>query len=80
MRRIEPASSTSWCPRENEKDVKDIPSTVLKSVEIQFVEHMDDVLRAALVLEDPENFLKPRAGEGVLPTPNPVAQADVVTH
>jgi len=67
-------------PRENEKDVKDVPSVVLRSVELHFVEHMDEVLRAALVLDDPESFLNPRAGEGMLPTPDPVAHADVVTH
>jgi len=45
-------------PKENEKDIKEIPSSVLKKVEISFVENMDDVLRQALVLEKPEEIFK----------------------
>ncbi len=45
-------------PKENEKDLKDIPAKVLKSLEIFPVEHMDDVLRQALVLADPEKLFK----------------------
>ncbi len=45
-------------PKENEKDLKDIPSRVLKSMEIFPVENMDDVLRTALVLTDPEKLFK----------------------
>jgi ATP-dependent Lon protease len=41
-------------PKENKKNLKDIPATVLKAVEIVFVEHMDEVLPHALVL-DPED-------------------------
>jgi ATP-dependent Lon protease len=37
-------------PRENEKDLKDIPSNVLKQIEIIFVENMDEVLPHALVI------------------------------
>jgi len=45
-------------PKDNEKDLKDIPSKVLKSLEIFPVEHMDEVLRQALVLTDPEKLFK----------------------
>jgi ATP-dependent Lon protease len=45
-------------PKDNEKDLKDIPSKVLKSMEIFPVEHMDEVLRQALVLTDPEKLFK----------------------
>jgi len=45
-------------PKENEKDIKDIPPAILKKVEIIFVEHMDDVLKAALVLEKPDEIFK----------------------
>jgi len=37
-------------PGENNQDIKDIPKTVLKEVEIQPVEHLDEVLREALVV------------------------------
>ena len=46
-------------PKENEKDLKEIPPKVLKAMEIIPVEHMDEVLRAALVLEDPEALFTP---------------------
>src|SRR5215472_5068583 len=45
-------------PKENRKDLKDIPKKVLKVMRIIAVEHMDDVLRAALKLEHPETFLR----------------------
>ena len=48
-------------PKENEKDIKDIPDVILKKIEISFVEHMDDVLRQALVLEKPEEIFKKKA-------------------
>ena len=45
-------------PSENEKDLKDIPVKILKAVEVKLAEHMDEVLRYALVLDNPEDFLK----------------------
>jgi ATP-dependent Lon protease len=71
-------------PAENEKDIRDIPATVLKNVSIRLVDHMDQVLRQALVLERPEDFLrKAPAEEPVAPAtfevPPPV-ETDVVTH
>ena len=45
------------CPRENERDLEEIPKEVLKAVEIVLVEHADQVLRAALRLDDVESFL-----------------------
>jgi ATP-dependent Lon protease len=45
-------------PKDNEKDLKDIAAKVLKSLEIFPVESMDDVLRQALVLTDPEKLFK----------------------
>jgi ATP-dependent Lon protease len=44
-------------PKENEKDLKDIPKKVRRVMKIHCVEHMDDVLRNALALERPETFL-----------------------
>ncbi len=35
-------------PKDNKKDLDDIPSYVLKSLEFVFVEHMDEVLKVAL--------------------------------
>jgi ATP-dependent Lon protease len=52
-------------PKENEKDIEEIPATVLKTVELELVGHMDDVLKKALAVDDPESFLKrtPLPGE-----------------
>src|SRR5579864_96166 len=50
---------TVLIPKENEKDVDEIPSQILKGLTMVKVEHMDDVLKRALVLDDPESFLKP---------------------
>ncbi|MDE0213934.1 MAG: endopeptidase La, partial [Deltaproteobacteria bacterium] len=45
---------TVLIPEENKKDIHDIPSTILKGVELVLVSHMDDVLKRALVVSDPD--------------------------
>jgi len=45
-------------PKENEKELKDIPSMVLKQIEIVFVEHMDEVLNHALILDEGDTLFK----------------------
>ena len=42
---------TVLIPKDNEKDIKDIPKEVLKRVEIIPVEHVDKVLMKALSIE-----------------------------
>ena len=49
--------TTVIMPKENAKDLRDIPKRVLKTLKVVPVEHMDEVLRAALVLPNPANFL-----------------------
>jgi ATP-dependent Lon protease len=39
-------------PKDNEKDLADVPANVLKALDIVFVEHMDEVIKAALVPQD----------------------------
>ena len=39
-------------PKENERNLKEIPAKILKSLEIDLVDHMDDVLQIALKLKD----------------------------
>ena len=36
-------------PKDNEKDLADVPANVLKALEVIFVEHVDDVLKVAFV-------------------------------
>ena len=45
-------------PKENEKDVREIPKKVRAALAIVPVESADEVLREALVLENPEEFLR----------------------
>ncbi|HLG18213.1 MAG TPA: endopeptidase La, partial [Bdellovibrionota bacterium] len=49
---------TVFIPKENQKDVRDIPPNIRREVKLIFVEHADDVLRQALELPKPEDFLK----------------------
>jgi ATP-dependent Lon protease len=49
--------TTVIMPKENAKDLRDIPKRVLKTLKVVPVEHMDEVLRHALVLPNPETFL-----------------------
>ena len=51
-------------PKENEKDLKEIPADVLRALRIEMVEHMDEVLARALAVEDPGRFL--HAGDHAL--------------
>jgi ATP-dependent Lon protease len=74
---------TVLIPAENEKDIKEIPATILRTISIALVEHMDQVLRQALVLEQPEEFLKkPAPVQPTVPPPfvAPPAETDIVTH
>jgi ATP-dependent Lon protease len=51
---------TVLIPKENAKDLKEIPEKILQEIEIELVEHMDDVLRHALtVKDDRELFQEP---------------------
>ena len=45
-------------PADNEKDIEEIPATVLKTVEMIAVSHMDEVLKKALVIDDPDALFK----------------------
>jgi ATP-dependent Lon protease len=45
-------------PADNEKDIEEIPATVLKTVELELVSHMDQVLKKALVVNDPEGLFR----------------------
>jgi ATP-dependent Lon protease len=42
-------------PKENEKDLKDIPKSISKQIQFVFVEHMDEVLSHSLILMDGES-------------------------
>lgn len=45
-------------PKENEKDLKDIPLSISKQIKIISVEHMDEVLSHALIFNEGDNLFK----------------------
>jgi ATP-dependent Lon protease len=49
---------TVLIPKENEKDLADIPIAIRRGLRIISVEHMDEVLSAALSLAEPAAFLR----------------------
>jgi ATP-dependent Lon protease len=62
--------TTVILPKENRKDLRDVPRRVLKALRLVLVDHVDDVLREALVIPDPvavfgapANVLEYRDGE-----------------
>jgi ATP-dependent Lon protease len=59
--------NTIIVPRENRKDLREIPKRVLNSIRVILVEHMDEVLREALCLSDPDALFgrRPRPMEYV---------------
>jgi ATP-dependent Lon protease len=62
-------------PKENEKDIREIPKKVREALEIVCVEHADEVLREALLLERPEEFLKKPSVGPAPSSPEAAAQA-----
>jgi ATP-dependent Lon protease len=71
---------TVLVPKENRKDLRDIPRRVLKTTRVVLVEHMDQVLREALLLSDPDEFFGQRERPleyvgGVLVDPNRTGEA-----
>jgi ATP-dependent Lon protease len=46
------------CPKENEKDLKDIPKEVLKELKVILVDHVDQVLINALDIKNPREVFK----------------------
>ncbi len=46
--------STVLVPLENRKDLREVPRRLLKAMRLVLVEHMDQVLREALVVPDPD--------------------------
>ncbi|MBK6516229.1 MAG: endopeptidase La [Polyangiaceae bacterium] len=49
-------------PKENRKDLRDIPRRVLSALRVVLVDHVDDVLREALVVDDPDVKFGPSHG------------------
>lgn len=73
-------------PIENEKDLQEVPANILRAVHVEPVDHLDAVLRNALVLAEPDEFLA--KNEAVVEedplyssdTPDPTESTEIVTH
>ncbi len=53
------------CPKENEKDLKDIPKEVLKDLKVILVDHVDQVLVNALDIKNAKELFKARGEKGL---------------
>ncbi len=78
---------TVLVPKDNRKDLREVPRRVLRALRVVLVDHMDDVLREALVLEEPAKMfgerrltLEYRKGELVEGPPMPPAARSTVTE
>jgi ATP-dependent Lon protease len=49
---------TVLIPGENEKDILEIPANILRTVELVLVDHIDQVLKRALLLDDPDTLFR----------------------
>ncbi|MBI2501235.1 MAG: endopeptidase La [Deltaproteobacteria bacterium] len=56
-------------PKENEKDLEEIPKKILNDMNFILADHMDQVLKNALVLKDPEALFKTKGEDVLLPPP-----------
>ncbi len=66
-------------PTENEKDIKEIPSIILKQIDIVLVEHMDDVLSHALIVNDGDIlFKKDDISFEMIPEPKNIEQGTAI--
>lgn len=52
-------------PKENERDLNDVSATIKKSLTIDLVDHMDEVLEHAIILKDNESLFKNVSGGSV---------------
>lgn len=73
---------TIICPKENEKDLKDIPKEVIKDLKVILVDHVDQVLVNALDIKNPKEIFKNKGerGHGIRPNYTGHTQQNQKTH
>ena len=64
-------------PKDNEKDIREIPLKIRRELTIIPVEHVDEVLRHALVLENPDTFFRTPAEPQKIEAPGNTPQTAV---
>ena len=60
-------------PKDNEKDLLDVPANVLKNLKIILVENVDEVLKHALLPEEETKGQTDPGGEAMAPDTDPLA-------
>ena len=67
-------------PHENKKDIEEVPTKVLKKVELILVEHMDAVLEEALIMAQGEKLFLPENGFQPFALPKGKVEPQVTAH
>jgi ATP-dependent Lon protease len=52
-------------PKDNERNLNDVPANIRKSLNVTLVEHMDEVLEHAIIVKEGETLFKAGAGGAV---------------
>jgi ATP-dependent Lon protease len=68
------------CPKENEKDLKDIPKEILRDLKIILVDHVDQVLINALDIKNPKELFKIQKEQNFGVKAHFTGQATAQTH
>ncbi len=63
-------------PKDNERNLNDVPLNIKKSLKISLVEHMDDVLEHAIIVKEGETLFKGVAG-GAAFSENALAESNI---
>jgi ATP-dependent Lon protease len=66
-------------PKINERNLKEIPPKILKSLTIELVDHMDKVLEKAIVVKKGESLFKTAEPDGFCPELPPVETGNIVS-
>lgn len=67
-------------PSQNEKDLRDIPPKLIKAVHVEMVDDMDEVLKRALVLDDPESLFKKEEAPAIGVFSEEKVQSELIAH
>ena len=68
-------------PKDNEKDIKDIPPHILKAITIIPVENMDEVLTRAIIVKEGESlFFQPGPQDAFVPKVDAESDTEVTAH
>jgi ATP-dependent Lon protease len=68
-------------PNDNEKDIKEIPTHILKTVAIIPVDHMDEVLTRAIIVKDGESLFKGSGQDDTfVPKVDPESDTELTAH